>query len=62
MYKIKGFREKGMCNIVSTFLIFMFFWSVVTRGCVFLAVHLTHAKKQQWRTSVINPSETMKNR
>ena len=37
MYKIKGFREKVVCVIVSTSRCHVC-WSVVTRGWVFLAV------------------------
>ena len=51
MYKIRGFREKLVCVIVSHFYVYR---SVVTRG----GVYLTYAKKQQWRTSV----KIMKNR
>ena len=50
MYKIYGFREKLVCEIVSHFHVYR---SVVTSGCVFSADYRTYAKKQQqWRTSV----------
>ena len=54
MYKIKGFREKLVCVIVPTFLIFMFVDQLLLVDVFSWLYYLTHAKKQQWRTSVIN--------
>ena len=55
MYKIKGFRNKVVCVVVFTFLSFMFVDQLLfTPGCVF-SPQLTHAKNNDWQTSVINP-------
>ena len=51
-YKIKGFREKVVCVIVSTFLTFMF--ADLLLFVDVLSYLYYHVKKQQWQTSVIN--------
>ena len=43
-----------MCVIVSTFLIFMFVEQLIFVEVFSQLYYLTHAKKQQWRTSIIN--------
>ena len=53
LYTKRRVLERNLCVIVSTFLIFMFAEQLIIRRCVFSAV-VTHPKKQQWRTSVIN--------
>ena len=55
MYQTKSSKEKLVCVIVTTFLIFMFVEHVIFVD-VFSQLYydLTHAKKQQWQTSVIN--------
>ena len=53
MYKTKSFREKLVCVIVRTFLIFMFVDLLLLVDVFSQLYYLTHAKKQQWRSSVI---------
>ena len=43
-----------MCNSFSTFLILMFADQLLLVDVFSLLYYLTHAKEQQWRTSVIN--------
>ena len=43
-----------MCVIVSTFLIFMFVEQLIFVEVFSQLYYLTHAKKQQWQTSIIN--------
>ena len=52
MYKIKGFKEKLACVIVSTFLIFMFVDHLLLVDAFSQLYYLTYAKKQQRRTSL----------
>ena len=52
MYKIKGFREKVVCVMVSTFLVSMFADQLLLLDEFFLLYYLTHAKKTQWQISV----------
>ena len=54
MYQTKSFREKFACVIVSKCLIFMFVEQLIFVDVFSQLYYLTHAKKQQWRTSVIN--------
>ena len=51
MYKIKGFREKLVCVIVPTFLIFMFVDQLLL---VDVSSQMYYLQKKQWRTSVVN--------
>ena len=54
MYKTKSFREKLVRAIDSKFLIFMFVDQLLLVDLFSQLYYLSHAKKQQWRTSVIN--------
>ena len=45
MYKIKGFKEKLVCVVVSTFLIFMFVGQLLLVGVFSRLYYLTFAKK-----------------
>ena len=54
MYKTKSFREKLVCVIVCTLLIFMFVDLLLLVDVFSQLYYLTRAKKQQWRSSVIN--------
>ena len=55
MYKIKSFREKLVCVIVPTFLIFMFVDQLLLVDVRSKpAVLFNLFQKQQWRTSAIN--------
>ena len=54
MYQTKSFREKLVCVMVSTFLIFQFVEQLIFVEVFSQLFYLTHAKKQQWRTSVTN--------
>ena len=45
MCKIKGFKEKLVCVIVSTFLIFMFDDQLLLVGVFSLLYYLTYTKK-----------------
>ena len=54
MYKMNSFREKLVCVIGSTFLIFMFVDQLLLVDVFSQLYYLTRAKKQQWQTSIIN--------
>ena len=55
MYNLtKSFREKLVCVIVCTLLIFMFVDLLLLVDVFSQLYYLTRAKKQQWRSSVIN--------
>ena len=53
MYKTKSFREKLVCVIVSTFLIFMFVDQLLLVD-VFSQLYYLYSFQKQWRTSVTN--------
>ena len=56
MHKIKGFREKQtyMSVIVAIFFIFMFVEQLLLVDVFSQLYYLTYAKKELWRTSIIN--------
>ena len=54
MHKIKGFREKLVFVIVSTFLIFMFVEQLFLVDVFSQPYYLTYAEKELWWTSIIN--------
>ena len=62
MYKIKGFKEKLVCVIVSTFLIFMFVGHLLLVDAFSQLYYLAFAKKQQRRTSLQIVIKMVKNR
>ena len=54
MYKMNSFREKLVCVIGSIFLIFMFVDQLLLVDVFSQLYYLTRAKKQPWRTSIVN--------